>query len=76
MKLMCYCGKQVSYETPFDDHHVQRIPCTTACRSTATSALQQTPSQINVAETFSAPRLSDSLTQTKLNLPPLGMLGH
>lgn len=33
MKIMCYCGKEISYETPFQDFSTRRVPCGPSCRS-------------------------------------------
>lgn len=32
MKIMCQCGKNVSYEIPFDNFATIRISCTSVCK--------------------------------------------
>lgn len=31
MKVICECGRDVRYEPPFDDFHVEKVKCGLSC---------------------------------------------
>ena len=65
MKIMCRCGRDTRFEPPFDDFHVERVPCSATCQRIR--ALEQEPRE-KLSYVF--------LTGQPIPSKPVGMLGH
>ncbi len=58
MKIMCQCGRNVSYEVPLQNFATRRVPCGPSCRSSQPNQFQVTHEPFGSSPESSG-RLSD-----------------